>query len=300
MSLEKASIFGGRAAILGAALALGACGHGGAVTRAPAHISADADASEQASRLLREAKRCHAEERALATPLYALGEALGDAPEAARAGLQAQIERLDTRARALRGCVVARYARVADDSRLATWPARERVLLDLARALRELGRGAEAERRFLELAHAFPRSTSAAAAYLALAELAFASERLQVSITYADRAAALSPSDADLDASARYIASWSLRALGDDRRPGALDLAMHALRDVIRLGPRMRQTATWLVPSAERELIELYAAHGDPAQAAPFFGALEHATAERLLRALHARYERRDRAPIAL
>jgi tetratricopeptide (TPR) repeat protein len=291
----------GRASILVAGLALVACGRaGGGVAQPAAPAHANAGAPNEAARLLREARQCHAEERALATPLYALGEALGDAPEAQRADLQARIEQLEARARTLRGCVVASYARVADDPRLATWPEREQVLLDLARALRELGRGAEAEARFLELTRAFPESASAAAAYLALAELAFASERLQLSIEHADRAAALSSSDADLDASARYIASWGLRALGDDRRPGALGLAMQALREVVRLAPRMRQTATWLVPSAEQELVELYAAHGDPAQAEPFFGALEHATAERLLRALHARYERRDGAPVAL
>jgi tetratricopeptide (TPR) repeat protein len=236
----------------------------------------------------------------LATPLYVLDEALRDAPEVQRAELGERRDRLEARARALRGCVVTSYARVIDDPRFATAPEREQVLLELARALRELGRGAEAERRFLEVADTFPRSTSAAAAYLALAELTFASERLGLSVEYADRAAALSPNDAELRANARYIASWGLRVLGDGGRPGALELAMQALREVVHLGPQMAQSATWLRPSAERELVELYAAHGDPRQAKAFFGALEHATAERLLGALHARYERRERTPIAL
>lgn len=251
-----------------------------------------ASPDERAALLTRRAEACRARKGALGVQLYALGEVLTDAPESERASIDARMRVLEDEARAMLDQAIDAYTKRVDEPALAGAPGGERALETLARLLREKNDRAAASHRYEQLVSRYPEGTHTADALLALAEIALSDDRLDDTVAYADRAVAARPSDADLVSSARYLKAWSLRGLSERGRAGAMLEAMTALRDVVALGPSTRRGARFLAPTAERELVELYASYGDPKSASSFFGQLEHDAAERLLGALRARLAR--------
>jgi hypothetical protein len=68
---------------------------------------------------------------------------------------------------------------------------------------------------------------------------------------------------------------------------------METLRDLVRLPPSaLRGSAASLQRSAEQELVELYARHGEPKAAQAFFDRVGGARGARLLAAVRTRYDR--------
>src|SRR5262249_21424636 len=144
------------------------------------------------------------------------------------------------------------------------------ALVELARHLRASGDAGGSLAAYEQLVERYPRSRRASEAFLALAEDAFSDERLEEAVRYCDRA--LEASSNDKRADALYLKSWSLRGLDDGAHPDALRRAMETLRDLVRLPPAMLRGAdAGLQRSAEQELVELYARHGEPKGAQAFF-----------------------------
>ncbi|WP_437950913.1 tetratricopeptide repeat protein [Sorangium sp. So ce296] len=264
-------------------------GHGGAGAAAPAR-SGHGDAGAAAERLFREAESLASRRRAIGVQLFVLDEAAeagaaGERAEARRAALEAEAARALSR-------TVAAYAALVDAPALRAAEQRPSALLKLAQALQDSGdlRGAEARLRQLALEH--PASREAPEAHLALANLAFAAGRLDEAVSACD-AALRGAAGAALRKRALYVKSWSLRGLG---RGGAVEEAMEALRAIVQLGPaRAGSPEATIDEAAERELVELYAAHGDPARARAFFAGAGERAGPRLLGEVEARAARRRR-----
>ncbi len=273
-----------RARLSTAALALAAvCGCGGAA-RAPAPAAALASVAVEAPRsaapappadragsLLARAQAARDRQHIVEIQLFALEEAtLGERAvarlEERRAGLDRERERASDDA-------VAALTELCDDPALAAYERRDAALMLLARALRERSAPGAAATRLEDLVKRHPRSAFVPEALSVLADLAFAEGRLEDTLAWCDRIAGAGGAPGRR-IQAEYLRAWALRGLGDDRRPGALDEAMRALREVIRLaaaagdreGPSGR-----IAETAELELVELYALHGDPDGAADFF-----------------------------
>jgi tetratricopeptide (TPR) repeat protein len=249
--------------------------------------------ADRASSLLAEAKRWRERQRVLLVQMFALDEVLKDSSEGAerlaarRSTLATELER------ATQGAIAA-YLSFVDDPALEAWPGRDVVLIHLARALREAGDTQAAAARLIELTERHPGSPLVPEADAALADLAFAAGRLDEARLRCDRViAATPPSPRRLQA--LYMKSWSLRGIGDERRPGALDEAMQALREVIRLEASGVKDPGGLAATAAQELVELYALHGDPSDAQAFFAGAGR-DGPRLLTLLAARYQRDRRA----
>ncbi|WP_437903671.1 tetratricopeptide repeat protein [Sorangium sp. So ce327] len=251
---------------------------------------ADAGASAAAEPIFREAESLAGRYRVIGVQLFVLDQAA----EAGAAGARGAARRaaLEAEAARLRAGVAAAYAALVDAPALRAAEQRPRALLALARALQDGGdaRGAEARLRQLALEH--PASGEAAEAYLALADLAFAAGRLDEAVSACD-GALRGAAGAPLRKRALYVKSWSLRGLGGR---DATDGAMRALRAIVQLGPaRSGSLEATIDEAAERELVELYAAHGDLAQARAFFAGAGERAGPRLLGEVEARAARRGR-----
>ncbi|XXX74235.1 tetratricopeptide repeat protein [Sorangium sp. So ce134] len=268
-------------------------GHGGASEVAQAragHGGAAPRAGAAAEQLFREAESLASRRRAIGVQLFVLDEAAeagaaGERAAARRAALEAEAARVLAR-------TVAAYAALVDAPALRAAEQRPPALLGLARALQDSGdlRGAEARLRQLTLEH--PASREAPEAHLALADLAFAAGRLDEAASACDAALRGAASEA-LRKRALYVKSWSLRGIGGR---GAVEEAMEALRAIVQLGPaRAGSPEATIDEAAERELVELYAAHGDPARARAFFAAAGERAGPRLLGEVEARAARRRR-----
>jgi len=199
---------------------------------APAPPPTHARAPEPSARWLARAAEAHAAERALLVERIALDELARDVDGAVR-------ERLEARRAAIRSAMDARRSeRIAaltafvEDPALAPDPGRAAVLMELGRALQESGDAPAASRRFEEVADQYPESREAARASLALAEVAFAEERFADAISWCDRV--LVAARGAPRSSALYLKAWSLRALGDEVRPGATRDAVEALDEIAK------------------------------------------------------------------
>ncbi|MGK4000536.1 tetratricopeptide repeat protein [Sorangium sp. So ce1024] len=263
---------------------------------APARSSAAApDAvAAAAERLFQEAESLASRRRAIGVQLFVLDEAAqagaagatGERGAGRRAALEAEAARVQAR-------TVAAYAALVDAPALRAAERRPRALLGLARALQDAGdlRGAEARLRQLALEH--PASSEAPEAHLALADLAFAAGRLDEAARACD-AALRGAAPPALRKRALYVKSWSLRGLGGSAATGE---AMRALRAIVRLDPAPAGSPEATIDeAAERELVELYAAHGDLEQARAFFAGAGDRAGPRLLGEVEARAARRRRA----
>ncbi|WP_437894500.1 hypothetical protein [Sorangium sp. So ce124] len=265
----------------------------GASAGAPAPAArggADPGASAAAEPLFREAESLAGRYRVIGVQLFVLDEAAEAGADGARGA--ARRAALEAEAARLRAGVAAAYAALVDAPALRAAEQRPRALLALARALQDGGdaRGAEARLRQLALEH--PASSEAAEAYLALADLAFAAGRLDEAVSACD-GALRGAAGAPLRKRALYVKSWSLRGIGGH---GATEGAMRALRAIVQLGPgRAGSLEATIDEAAERELVELYAAHGDLTQARAFFAGAGERAGPRLLGEVKARAARRGR-----
>ncbi|WP_437731531.1 tetratricopeptide repeat protein [Sorangium sp. So ce1335] len=278
-----------------AATAPGAASAPGATAAtAPGAASVPGASAATAERLFREADSLASRRRAIGVQLFVLDEAAqagaagatGERGAARRDALEAEAARVLAR-------TVAAYAALVDAPALRAAPPRPRALLALARALLDSGdlRGAEARLRQLALEH--PASSEAPEAHLALADLAFAAGRLDEAVLACDAALRGAPPHA-LRKRALYVKSWSLRGLGGTAATGE---ALRALRAIVQLGPaRAGSPEAAIDEAAERELVELYAAHGDLDQARAFFAGAGDRAGPRLLGEVEARAARRRRA----
>ncbi|WP_437793196.1 hypothetical protein [Sorangium sp. So ce693] len=265
----------------------------GASTGAPAPAArggADPGASAAAEPLFREAESLAGRYRVIGVQLFVLDQAAEAGADGARGA--ARRAALEAEAARLRAGVAAAYAALVDAPALRAAEQRPRALLALARALQDGGdaRGAEARLRQLALEH--PASGEAAEAYLALADLAFAAGHLDEAVSACD-GALRGAAGAPLRKRALYVKSWSLRGIGGR---GAAEGAMRALRAIVQLGPgRAGSLEATIDEAAERELVELYAAHGDLTQARAFFAGAGERAGPRLLGEVKARAARRGR-----
>lgn len=289
------------AALAALAIAAAGCGaRGGAAAQgavAPARGErggAAAQGAAAAERLFREAESLASRRRAIGVQLFVLDEAAqagaagatGERGAGRRAALEAEAARVQAR-------TVAAYAALVDAPALRAAEQRPRALFGLARALQDGGdlRGAEARLRQLALEH--PASSEAPEAHLALADLAFAAGRLDEAARACD-AALRGAAPPALRKRALYVKSWSLRGLGGGAATGE---AMRALRAIVRLDPAPAGSPEAIIDeAAERELVELYAAHGDLEQARAFFAGAGDRAGPRLLGEVEARAARRRRA----
>ncbi|WP_437501440.1 tetratricopeptide repeat protein [Sorangium sp. So ce1099] len=287
------------AALVAIALAAAGCAArggdaGGASARAPARATQGGGAlgarEARAEQLFREAESLARQRRVIGVQLFVLDEAAmagaaGERGAARRAALEAEAARVQAR-------TAAAYAALVDAPALRAARQRPAALLGLARALQDGGdlRGAEARLRQLALEH--PASSEAPEAHLALADLAFAAGRLDEAVSACD-AALRGAARAGLRKRALYVKSWSLRGLGGS---AATEQAMKALRAIVQLGPaRAGSPEATIDEAAERELVELYAAHGDLDQARAFFAGAGDRAGPRLLGEVEARAARRRR-----
>ncbi|WP_437965408.1 tetratricopeptide repeat protein [Sorangium sp. So ce260] len=292
------------AAFAALALALAGCvaqgsparaGRGGAVpgarAAAPARaVGAAPGAGAAAERLFQEAESLASRRRVIGVQLFVLDEAAeagaaGERAAARRAALEAEAARVLAR-------TVAAHAALVDAPALRAAKQRPAALLGLARALEDSGdlRGAEARLRQLAVEH--PASSQAPEAHLALANLAFAAGRLDEAVIACD-GALRGAAGAALRKRALYVKSWSLRGLGGR---GAVEEAMEALRAIVQLGPaRAGSIEATIDEAAERELVDLYAAHGDLSRARAFFAGAGERAGPRLLVEVEARAARRGR-----
>ncbi|WP_437808857.1 hypothetical protein [Sorangium sp. So ce1078] len=263
----------------------------GARAAAPARaVGAGASAGAAAERLFHEAESLASRRRVIGVQLFVLDEAAeagaaGERAAARRAALEAEAARVLAR-------TVAAYAALVDAPALRAAKQRPAALLGLARALEDSGdlRGAEARLRQLAVEH--PASSEAPEAHLALANLAFAAGRLDEAVIACD-GALRGAAGAALRKRALYVKSWSLRGLGGS---GAVEEAMVALRAIVQLGPaRAGSIEATIDEAAERELVDLYAAHGDLSRARAFFAGAGERAGPRLLVEVEARAARRGR-----
>ncbi|XYH95137.1 hypothetical protein ACMHYB_46235 [Sorangium sp. So ce1128] len=244
----------------------------------------------RAEQLFREAGSLARQRRVIGVQLFVLDEAAmagaaGERGAARRAVLEAEAARVQAR-------TVAAYAALVDAPALRAATRRPAALLGLARALQDGGdlRGAEARLRQLALEH--PAASEAPEAHLALADLAFAAGRLDEAVSACD-AALRGAAGAGLRKRALYVKSWSLRGLGGS---AATEQALEALRAIVQLGPaRAGSPEATIDEAAERELVELYAAHGDLDRARAFFAGAGDRAGPRLLGQVEARAARRRR-----
>ncbi|WP_437587065.1 hypothetical protein [Sorangium sp. So ce1000] len=265
----------------------------GASAAAPAHPArggADPGASAAAEPLFREAASLAGRYRVIGVQLFVLDQAAEAG--AARARGTARRAALEAEAARVQAGAAAAYAALVDAPTLRAAEQRPRALLALARALQDGGdaRGAEARLRQLVLEH--PASGEAPEAYAALADLAFAAGRLDEAVSACD-GALRGAAGAALRKRALYVKSWSLRGIGGR---SATEEAMRALRAIVQLGPAPAGSLEATIDAAaERELVELYAAHGDLAQARAFFAGAGERAGPRLLGEVEARAARRGR-----
>ncbi|WP_437574936.1 hypothetical protein [Sorangium sp. So ce887] len=290
------------AAVAALALASAACAAqgaparagGGAAPGAGARAAPGPDAAPGASAaaepLFREAESLASRRRVIGVQLFVLDEAAeagaaGERAETRRAALEAEAARVLAR-------TAAAYAALVDAPALREAKQRPPALLGLALALQDSGdlRGAEARLRQLALEH--PASREAPEAHLALANLAFAAGRLDEAVSACDGALG-GAAGAALRKRALYVKSWSLRGLGGR---DAVEEALEALRAIVRLGPAPAGSLEATIDeAAERELVELYAAHGDLARARAFFAGAGERAGPRLLGEVEARAAQRRR-----
>ncbi|WP_438023674.1 hypothetical protein [Sorangium sp. So ce233] len=288
------------AALAALAIAVAGCAaRGGEVPGTGAGAPARAGEAPGASAataepLFREAESLASRRRAIGVQLFVLDEAAqagadgatGERGAARRAALEAEAARVQAR-------TVAAYAALVDAPALRAAKQRPPALLGLARALQDSGdlRGAEARLRQLAVEH--PASGEALEAHLALANLAFAAGRLDEAVSACD-AALRGAAPHALRKRALYVKSWGLRGLGGG---AATDEAMRALRAIVQLGPaRAGSPEAAIDDAAERELVELYAAHGDLDEARAFFAGAGDRAGPRLLGEVEARAARLRRA----
>jgi tetratricopeptide (TPR) repeat protein len=228
---------------------------------------------------LERAEALRARGRAVAVQLFVLGEAEASGGAAARG----RREVLEAEAARWRAGAIAAYRELVDAPDLKALPERPGALLALAQALQDSGEAEEAKARYRQLTGEHPDSAEAPEAHMALANLAFAEDDIEEASRRCD--GALLGAGAGLRKRALYLKSWSLRGLG----PTSYRAAMEALREIVRLGrgvPGSLEAA--IDEAAERELVTLYAAHGDPDQADAFFASAGD-TGRELLAAVRAR-----------
>jgi TolA-binding protein len=249
------------------------------------------DPSARAQALLQEADAFRTRQRAIRVQIYALDEVMRDADLEKRPDLQQRRQSLESELAAWQARAVSLLERMVDDPELAQAPERADGLLQLASTLREGGETAAATSRYQDFVDRYPRSSRAPEAYLALAEVAFSDERLEEAVRYCNKIIELPTSDRR--AAALYLKSWSLRGLDEGAHPEALREALDALREIVRQTPRSPRGAdAKLQKSAEQELVELYARHGDPEGAKAFFERLGQPRGARLLADVKTRYDR--------
>jgi hypothetical protein len=207
-----------------------------AVTAHASRVDAAPEPAASARALLQGAAGMRAKRRAIQAQLFALGEALRDVSAERRPALAAKRDALAAEDAHTLADMIALYTRLADDPALAADVALDKVLFDLARALDDAGNDAAAASRFADLAARFPASPRAAHAHMALAERAFADERLGDAVAHCDGVLAIPGHASHLEA--LYLKAWSLRGLGDARRPGATEEAIAALEAITRAEAR--------------------------------------------------------------
>jgi tetratricopeptide (TPR) repeat protein len=211
-------------------------------------------AADPARTLLERASQARGRQRAIEVQLYALDEARRDVGRERRTKLDERRAVLVAEADRALSEAIEVYARVADDPALGAEVDRAEVLFDLGRALADADRPTEAAARYEALVREAPSSPRAAQAHLALAERAFAEERLGEAVEHCDRALA-GPGPVDR-VEALYLKAWSLRGLGESARPGATRDAMAALEAIGR-EPVRSAAAARIAEAARQELLAL-------------------------------------------
>jgi tetratricopeptide (TPR) repeat protein len=230
--------------------------------------------------LWRRAEELARRRRAVAVQMFVLdeaGESGGERAEQRREALRAEDDRW-------RAQLVMTCQALVDGPGMEQLPERPAALLALAEALQDGGDVEGARERLTQLVEEHPRAKAAPDAYLALASMAFADEELEDAARDCDGALRY-PGEARRKR-ALYLKAWSLRGLGKGEYPAA----MEALREIVRLAPAAPGSLEAEIDAAaERELVALYAAHGDPEGANAFFAAAGRAAGERLLSEVRAR-----------
>lgn len=245
----------------------------------PAAPEVAAEATGPAARgkeLWRRAEALRAQGRAMTVQLFMLDEVGGEAAQRRREVLEDQADEWRTAA-------IAVYEELVDAPDLQGLPERPAALYTLAQALQDHGDMEGAKARYRQLVEEFPTAKPTPDAYLALANLAFAEGELEEAAQRCD--GALVRGSTWMRKRALYLKAWSLRGLG----PGSYRQAMEALREIVRMGraaPGSMEGA--LDEAAQRELVSMYAAHGDPDEADDFFAKVGEAGGQ-LLAAVRAR-----------
>jgi hypothetical protein len=277
------------------------CGGGAMRPRAARAPAAGQAGSSAAPLLWREAEALRLRERALEVELFVLDEVARNGGDEAK--LAPRRELLAAQAASWHREAVSRYEALVDDPALRGAKERPGALLQLARSLQRGSHAREAMKRYLELlGDAATPAPARAEAHGALCDLAFSVEELDLALAHC---AAVDREGAPADrVRALYVKSWALRGVVDRARSGgsgqtAMQEAMEALRDIARLAGEPGVDAQ-VVASAERELVEMYAHHGERAQAAAFFAKAGPQVGARLLAALHARYDRGSSPALSL
>ncbi|UQA60728.1 tetratricopeptide repeat protein [Polyangium aurulentum] len=210
--------------------------------------------------LLDAASRARAKQRVIQVQLFALDEAIADVGPERAAKLEGRRDALASEATRALGDAITAYAQIADDPSLAESVSLDEVLAELGRALHDVGQDEKAAERYQALVTRFPASPRAPRAHMALAERAFAEERLEDVIAHCD---AVLAAGGEGRVEALYLKAWSLRGLGEERRPGATAEAIAAL-EAIRHVPTRTAAEARIATSAQRELEALRAGCAAP------------------------------------
>ncbi len=266
------------------ALPLAACAAQSQSSAAATQARSAAAATQANALQLEEADALVRSRRVIEVQMLVLSDAIARGSKHAEA-LEVRREALAKEARRISEAAARDYAAFVDDPAQRASSERRRALAELARLYEDSGRIDEALSRLRELS-AEAEGREAVLAHLSLAKLLFAREELDEALVHCEAAAKGGAPGERIEA--LYLKSWILRGLGEAKRPGAMREAMEALREVVKLG---REGRSDVVESAEGELLELYATHGEPSEAKAFFAGAGEAK-ERLLSRLRERYER--------
>jgi tetratricopeptide (TPR) repeat protein len=217
---------------------------------APVSASVSASVSAPVSALLSRATAARGRKQAIDVQLFVLDQAL-------RSVSAERVSKLGERRDALvdeAGRALAEEIEALE--RVVEAPAPEgvdlaEVLADLARALEQAGRSADAAARYEALISRFPASPYALRAHLSLGSLAFAEERLEDVITHCDAVLAGEGREGRIEA--LYLQSWALRGLADAGKEDARRKAEEALIGITHIEPQSEREAE-LVEAAKREI----------------------------------------------
>jgi tetratricopeptide (TPR) repeat protein len=212
--------------------------------------------------LLDAASRARAKQRVIQVQLFALDEAIADVGSERAKKLEGRRDALASEATRALGHAITAYTQIADDPALAEGVALDEVLAELGRALHDVGSDEKAAERYQALVTRFPFSPRAPRAHVALAERAFAEERLEDALAHCDAMLAAPSNEGRVEA--LYLKAWSLRGLGEERHPGATSEAIAALEAIGRVPTRTAAEAR-IATSAQRELEALRAGCAAPA-----------------------------------